>query len=326
MVMNFLIVKRTTPLYNIGKTLKKAVDTMIELFLKPDDDIQSIVNQYPLDEEIQIHLEAGVYTQKCRLKHNHLKLFGSTTGVTRIENADYSYKMHPDGLLYNTFRTYTIMLLGNHVELYDIEIANTSGSGLTIGQGVALSVLSRTAFFYRCKLMGHQDTLFIGPLPVDLCERYDHFLPLEERMTFQTHHHFVECTIEGDVDFIFGSGTAYFESCNIICSSKGYIAAPSTSQSFPYGLIFERCTIISLSSHHDVYLARPWRDHGSVIFFNCVYEGKFHGNRFDPWEKSCMRFFEYPDVHSNYSLPLSEEEEERLKQYLSLHFNRSIAE
>ncbi len=322
MVMNFLIVKRTTPLYNIGKTLKKAVQTMIELLIKPTDDLETLLSGYPLDSEIHIHFEAGTYQQKCRLMHHHLKLYGSREGITKFVNADYSYKMHRDGLLYNTFRTYTMMLLGDDVELYDIEIENASGSGFTIGQGVALHVLSKTARFVRCKLIGHQDTLFVGPLPIDLCERYDHFLPLEERTPSQTHHHFQACTIVGDVDFIFGSGTAYFESCHIIAKSKGYIAAPSTDVSFPYGLIFDRSTITSLSTEHDVYLARPWRDHGSAIFLNCNFQGKFHPNRFEPWGKSFMRFFEYPYVHSSVGLPLIKEEEERLKQYLSLHFNR----
>jgi pectinesterase len=322
MVMNFLIVKRTTPLYNIGKTLKKAVQTMIELLMKSSDNLETLLSVYPLESEIHVHFEAGIYQQKCRLKHHHLKLFGSKVGITKFVNADYSYKMHTDGLLYNTFRTYTMMLLGDDVELYDIEIENTSGFGFTIGQAVALHVLSMTARFVRCKLTGHQDTLFVGPLPTDLCERYDHFLPLEERTTSQTHHHFIDCTISGDVDFIFGSGTAYFESCHIIATSKGYIAAPSTDGATPYGLIFDRCIITSLSTEDDVYLARPWRDHGSAIFINCDFHGRFHPDRFEPWGKSFMRFLEYPYVQSSNSLPLSKEEGKRLKQYLSLHFNR----
>jgi len=299
---------------------------MTKLFLSNQDCIDSTLKSYPLDEEIHLYLESGVYQEKLILKHHNLKIYGSKTGITRIVNADYSYKMHQDGLLYNTFRTSTVMCLGKHIELYDLEIENTSGSGFTIGQAVALSIYSTEAYVKRCKLMGHQDTLFSGPLPVDLCERYDHFLPIEQRSSAQSHQHFSECTIIGDVDFIFGSGTAYFESCTIIAKSKGYIAAPSTDPSFPYGFVFDHCKFISLSNQSDVYLARPWRKGGASIFLNSSFEGLFHLNRFEAWNQDFMRFYEYPYVHSKLSLPLKEEETERLKQYLSLHFSRSVIE
>ncbi len=293
---------------------------MTKLFLTNQDAIESILNAYPLNEAIEVHLAPGIYHQKLRLKHHHLKIFGSKIGITRIVNADYSYKMHQDGLLYNTFRTATVLCLSKHVELYDLEIENASGSGFTIGQAVALSIYSEYAYLKRCKLIGHQDTLFSGPLPMDLCERYDHFLPIEERMTLQTHHHFSECTIEGDVDFIFGSGTAYFESSEIIAKSKGYIAAPSTYMTSPYGFIFNRCTIKSLSLSPDVYLARPWRKGGATLFMNCTFEGQFHPDRYEAWNQEWMRFYEFPYIHSTLGLPLKEEETERLKQYLVQHF------
>lgn len=299
---------------------------MIKLFLTNQDDIQQQLSEYPLNLEIHLFLASGIYHQKLKLKHHHLKIFGSKTGVTRIVFADYSYKMHRDGLLYNTFRTETVMLLGHHIEIYDLEIENAAGSGFTIGQAVALSIYSSYAYLENCKLIGHQDTLFSGPLPVDLCERYDQFLPIEERNTHQTHHHFKACTIEGDVDFIFGSGTAYFESCNIIATSKGYISAPSTYPSFPYGFIFDQCQIISRSNFEDVYLARPWRADGAALFLNCKFEGLFHPERFEAWNQSVMRFIEYPYVHSLLASPLREEETERLIRYLSLHFNRSVIE
>ena len=296
---------------------------MTTLYLTPNDNIQHILDGYPLDERLEVHLEAGVYTQKLRLKHNHLNLIGSQTGKTIICYGDYSYKMHVDGLLYNTFRTQTVMILGDHVTLEHLIIENSSGSGLTIGQAVALTLYGNHISIKSCELIGHQDTLFIGPLPKDLTVRYDDFLPIEERQTTQTFSYFYQTKISGDVDFIFGSGTALFEDCHILATHKGYIAAPSTDASFEYGFIFYNCLIESLT-HEPVYLARPWREFGKTHFINSNFTGKFSSLRYDAWDKTSYTFAEYPYVPSSLGVPIEEEGIEQLKQYVLQHFNRSM--
>lgn len=296
---------------------------MTTLFLTPNDNIQHILDGYPLDERLEVHLEAGVYTQKLRLKQNHLKLIGSQTGKTIISYGDYSYKMHADGLLYNTFRTQTVMILGDHVTLEHLTIENTSGSGFTIGQAVALTLYGNHISIKSCELIGHQDTLFIGPLPKDLTVRYDDFLPFEERQTTQTYAYFYQTKISGDVDFIFGSGTALFEDCHILAIQKGYIAAPSTDPSFAYGFIFYNCLIESITTE-PVFLARPWRDFGKTHFINSKFIGQFSDVRYDAWDKTSYTFAEYPYVPSPLGVPIEEEGIEQLKQYVLKHFNRSM--
>lgn len=53
------------------------------------------------------------------------------------------------------------------------------------------------------------------------------------------------CDIEGDVDFIFGQSTAWFERCRIRSlgsrTSKGWATAPSTDIRTRYGFVFEDC-------------------------------------------------------------------------------------
>jgi len=296
---------------------------MISLNLKPQDNIQEILDGYPLNEEITLFLSSGIYTQKLRLKHNHLKLIGSKTGETIITYCDYSYKMHEDGLLYNTFRTSTVMILGDYVLLEDLTIQNESGSGLTIGQAVALTLYGNHTRVINCKLLGHQDTIFLGPLPLDLTIRYDHFLPIEERLTNHLHHFFDHCYIEGDVDFIFGSGTALFNSCEIVAIGKGFIAAPSTYESFQYGIIFSHSKIINRGSE-PIILARPWREFGSTYFIDCEFEGLISNSRYDAWDKSNIRFYEYPYKPSLLSKALQIEEVEQLNNYCLAHFNCSI--
>lgn len=291
----------------------------MKLYITPEQSIQKLLDLYPIDSEIELYLCPGIYHEKLRIKHNHLSIFGSKEGKSIISNGDYAYKMHDDGLLYNTFRTYTVMILGDNVNLFDLTIENTCGSGFTIGQGVALSLLGKKTTLVGCTLLGHQDTLFIGPLPRDLNERYDHFLPLEERTDHITYHHLKSCKIEGDVDFIFGSGVALFESCEIKATAKGYIAAPSTYADFPYGFIFYQSAIIS-ETQDPVYLARPWREDGATLFLECTFHGSFAKHRYDAWDKLSYRFKESPYVTSLLSSEINAEEREQLLSYLNAVF------
>ena len=118
-------------------------------------------------------IEANLST---KFYHHHLKIIGHPHQETKIVYADYSYKMHDDGLLYNTFRTATLHLFGHHIHLEHLTIENDAGCGLTIGQAVSLAIYGKHAFIKDCYIKGYQDTLFIGPLPEDLIQRYDGFL------------------------------------------------------------------------------------------------------------------------------------------------------
>jgi pectinesterase len=50
---------------------------------------------------------------------------------------------------------------------HDLVIENTAGSGFTINKAVALPLYGDDIKLFNCKLLGHQDTFFGGPLPVD---------------------------------------------------------------------------------------------------------------------------------------------------------------
>ncbi len=82
------------------------------------------------------------------------------------------------------------------------------------------------------------------------------------------------------------------------------------------GLIFENCRIENISDG-DVYLGRPWREGGSTVFLNCRFSGVFHPDRYHDWEKKAFRFRENPAVPSPLSRSLTEEETERLNNFLA---------
>ena len=74
------------------------------------------------------------------------------------------------------------------------------------------------------------------------------------------------CAIEGDVDFIFGQGTAHFHRCRITSlgrrKAQSWATAPSTRMMTPYGFVFDTCDFghDGLGDWQDgqVLLGRQW--------------------------------------------------------------------
>ncbi|MFG2648160.1 pectinesterase family protein [Streptomyces sp. NPDC048436] len=117
-------------------------------------------------------------------------------------------------------------------------------------QAVALKVMGDRSAFFRCRFLGHQDTLYADTLDLGSFAR----------------QYFRDCYVEGDVDFVFGRATAVFERCHFHTLTRGDLAAP------PYGFVFAPSTAVAnprgylvtrgrvTSGAPDAYykLARPW--------------------------------------------------------------------
>lgn len=259
----------------------------------------------------------GIYYEKCAIFHNNLIIEGK--GEVIITYSDYALKIHEDGLEYNTFRTPTVTVFSNNVTLLNLTIKNEAGLGQFVGQAVALALYGDNILVKQSKLIAHQDTLFLGPLPVDLTIRYENFLSKAHLHTQMRTHLFKDTTIYGDVDFIFGSSQAFFLDCHIIQTDKGYITAPSTYEHH-VGFIFYNC-IIENKSPYPNYLSRPWRNHAYNAFINCAFKGVFHKDRYHDWQKHTFHYYEYPYVASPLSKPLEKSE---LNHLLSLIKTKSI--
>ncbi len=288
---------------------------MLEMTLNPGQSIQDSLNLIPNDTPAKVHLAPGNYVENLRINNNNISLVGSLSEQSVITYDDHAGKIHRDGREYNTFRTPTVTVMGNDVSLEQLTIRNSAGYSPEIQQAVVLAIYGDNTKIANCRLEGYQDTLFLGPLPIDLTERYKGFLPDEELHSENRHHHFLHCTIQGNVDFIFGSSTALFEECDIIALMPGYIVAPSTYASNPVGFVFSKSRIINKSDSDRVYLARPWREHGFVCFDNCLFQGNFMPERYHDWNKTHYRFYENPYVKTPMSRRL---DKERRKQLLSI--------
>ena len=193
------------------------------------------------------------------------------------------------------------------VTITDLTIENDAGKPEEKGQEVALTVYADGFRMERCTLTSTQDTLFLGPLPKDLIQRYDGFLPDILRRDMTCRQSFRDCLIEGTVDFIFGCGETLFESCEIRSlvdvRGHGYLAAPAHALEQKSGFLFRDCrpTAAEGVEPGSIFLARPWRDYGLCEFVNCETVGEHISPLgFDKWNDTqrdkTARFYETPAV------------------------------
>lgn len=274
------------------------------IHVSPADDLQAVFDR--AGENAVIHLAAGEYRQKTVIRTPGLKLIGEGADKTRILWDDYALKKDAQGRDYVTFRTYTLAVCADGISMEDLAIVNDALDPQIKGQEVALSVVADNFSMLRCTLTSTQDTLFAGPLPPDLIERYDGFLMDCLRRGGNMRQVYTDCLIEGTVDFIFGCADALFDNCEIRSLNDkrniGYAAAPAHSLSQTEGLLFRNCRFTREPGVGDgtIWLARPWRDYGLCRFENCSYEAHIAPLGFDKWNDTnrdqTARFYETPEV------------------------------
>ena len=213
------------------------------IYVSPEDNLQAVFDAAP--ENAVIQLAPGTYRQKAVIRVNGLTLTGAGADETVLIWDDYARKLDEQGREYITFRTYTLAVCAEGVSIRDLSIVNDALHPERKGQEVALSVVGSRFSMENCRLTSTQDTLFLGPLPPDLIERYDGFLMDELRRGGRMTQVFRDCQIEGTVDFIFGCGEAVFHRCHIrsLADARdiGFVAAPAHSLSQTEGFSFRQC-------------------------------------------------------------------------------------
>lgn len=197
-----------------------------------------------------------------------------------------------------TFRSYTLLVDGDNVHFKNCLIENTAGRGEDVGQAIALYLDGDGISLENCTIKGHQDTLFLAPLPEKEIITGGFIGPKQFTERRRRTFYFKNCRIEGEVDFVFGGGTAYFENCEFVSVEKGFIFAPSTPSDVEVGFVCKDCRFVAESGVENAscFIARPWRNYGYVKLENCYLGEHINPLGFDDWDKeeahTTVRFFE----------------------------------
>src|SRR5688500_15698126 len=119
-------------------------------------------------ERVTIFIKKGIYKEKLVIPSwkTNIALVGESRDSTIITYDDYSGKPYPDGKKdatgsdkFRTFTSYTMLVRGNDFRAENLTIQNTAGR---VGQAVALHAEGDRCVIQNCRLLGNQDTLYVG--------------------------------------------------------------------------------------------------------------------------------------------------------------------
>ncbi|GGO04032.1 pectinesterase family protein [Saccharibacillus kuerlensis] len=237
-----------------------------------------------------IYILSGTYREQIVIYRSKLSIIG--IGRVEIVMNRYAREKGGDGEEIGTFATPTLFLGGSDLLVENLTVMNTAGQGESVGQAVALTAYCDRAVFRSCTFSGHQDTLFTGPLPPSPKQRAA-FGGVEVREHHEQYRQlYLNCRIEGTVDYIFGGASAYFEHCELHSMVRtgeqqtGYVTAASTPEEQPFGYVFRSCVLTAAPGvpPASVYLGRPWRGYAKTVFADCRMGSHIHPAGWHNWD------------------------------------------
>lgn len=215
-------------------------------------------------EVTTIFIKNGVYKEKLILAEpkKNVKIIGEDVQKTVLTYDDFAQKKNIYGEDIGTSGSSSFFCMGEGFWAENITFENSSGP---VGQAVAIWVGADKVTFVNCRFLGFQDTLYTYGKGA--------------------RQYYYKCYIEGTVDFIFGSSTAWFEQCEIRCKGNGYITAASTPEDVAFGYVFNKCIITGDTTTGKFYLGRPWRPYAKTVFMECDMPGFIRPEGWHNWGK-----------------------------------------
>ncbi|XP_065878463.1 probable pectinesterase/pectinesterase inhibitor 51 [Euphorbia lathyris] len=224
-----------------------------------------------------INVKEGIYDEIVRipLEKKNIVLIGDGIGKTIITGKK---TVGPVGVF--TYDTATFAVMGDGFMAKDITFKNEAG--IPSKQAVAFRSDSDKSYVENCEFFGHQDTLYIHGL----------------RQFYKS------CKIEGNVDFIFGNGAAYFKDCEIFINprletpekgeSNAVTAQGRTDSGQSTGYVFDNCSITGTPEYmkliksnpkvHKNYLGRPWKEFAKTVYIHSFMDSLINPGGWLEWE------------------------------------------
>jgi len=245
--------------------------------------------QNPSPVVLMIH--EGVYRERLIITRPNLTLIGASPEHTILTYGLYARMPSQDIGKLGTFRSYSCLIDTHDFTARGLTFENSAGKGPDVGQALALYADGDRLLFDNCRFLGGQDTLFTAPLPPKEIEPHGFIGPKESAPRTSGRHYYKNCYIEGDIDFIFGGATAYFENCELHSKDIGqavnsYVTAASTPQGQTYGYVMQSCRFTGSCPPHSAYLGRPWREYAKTVLLDCEIGGHICEEGWDDWGRT----------------------------------------
>ena len=217
-----------------------------------------------------ILVKAGTYRERIYVQRErgNIHVIGEDREKTVIVYNQHANILGPDAKPIGTFRTPTVQIDGDGMIWENLTVANDAGrpgprpGGPAVSQALALRADGDRLEFRGVRFLGWQDTILVN----------------------RGRHYFIDCYIEGSVDFIFGAATAYFDRCHLHVLADGYITAASTPKDQAHGYVFADCRITGADGVK-TYLGRPWREFAQTVFLRTEMSATVRPEGWHHWNK-----------------------------------------
>lgn len=238
------------------------------------------------DRPVRFYLRRGIYAERPFLELADYRIEGEGPAHTVLTAGIGGRFPWPGEAKTGTFRSQTLFLGGGCAVVRGLTVQNTAGDGADAGQALAVYADAARVCMEDVALYGNQDTLFTAPLPLREREPNGFRGPRQDAPRLDTRQYYKNCTIAGNVDFIFGGANAVFDGCRILPvphhKQVSYITAACTPAGKP-GYLFAGCTVAGGCPAGSVYLGRPWRADAGVYWLDCTLSDEICPAGWDNW-------------------------------------------
>ncbi|MEU8639491.1 pectinesterase family protein [Amycolatopsis sp. NPDC048633] len=221
--------------------------------------VQAAIDAVPAGGTVS--LKPGTYREVITVSASKTGItLRGTTGKASDVVIDYdnaSGTKKPDGSTYGTTGSATATIAANGFTASALTFRNSfdrkAHPEITATQAVAVKTTGDRMVFDNVTFLGHQDTLYADTAATGTIGR----------------QYYRNCSISGDVDFLFGRATAVFDRATITALDRGsnpngYLTAASTRRTNAYGFLVVGSKVVSSAANASFYLGRPWHPSGDV--------------------------------------------------------------
>jgi pectinesterase len=208
--------------------------------------VQAAIDAAPTGQTTpyRIFIKNGTYKEVVNVPSNKpfIQLVGESVANTIITFDNFSGKPMPGGGTFGTSNSATVTINATDFSAVNITFENTTGES---PQALAINVNNDRASFKNCRFLGGQDTLLANNNGM--------------------RQYYLNCYVDGTVDFIFGNARAVFDNCIIYpkdrsATGSSYITAANTKLPEIYGFVFRNCQITANTGNTSYFLGRPWQN------------------------------------------------------------------
>jgi pectin methylesterase-like acyl-CoA thioesterase len=237
--------------------------------------IQSALDAAPVSSKVNatIFIYPGIYNEQLIInKSGHTIFQGyseSTDDFSKNQvTIQFNHGIDTQGTSGSNTDGATVYATGNYFHAFNINFRNNLGTTQNIASLAFAVKSSKYAALYGCQIYGNQDTLSVSG----------------NLFTFKTY-------IEGNVDFIYGSGSAYFLDSTISPNEDGIsiTAHKRAANVTSAGFVFDQCTLKpapGTGPFTNVGLGRPWNNFSRVAFVDCYLDSMISAAGWNQWSKS----------------------------------------